>query len=404
MSQALAKRQETQLVSGFVRNAVELTAKLEEYSKSVNLVTPATSVASIPEGCEVAISAIQIDPDPKSGGDVYEVGGGKLGLSKYALDRISNAAGISWDAHQSRRLDDARDPHYCHYKAVGVYRHFDGTEVQLQGEKEMDLREGSAQVQALWERYESGLAKFKAGQQKYPPKDPTAQIREMRLHILAHAESKAKLRAIRSMGIKTAYTAEELKKPFMVARLMWTGQSQDPALRAEAFRMRGMQMMGGMRAMYGAPVAPPPGPALMPAAPAPMLSAPPVGSVPLDDDDYAPEPEPEPAHQPTPKRSSQPRTPAPAANAVWPWEAKKYGDPAKGTPLTEIDDRQLEYLVKYCERKAAEGGKFAGRDAALGAAAADVLRFRSQPAQQTIDASAEPIGDGYDRGDDPDKY
>lgn len=54
----------------------------------------------------------------------------------------------------------------------------------------MDLRDGSPQIEALYARAQGGR------------KDPTNQIREMRLHIMAHAESKARLRAIRSIGVR----------------------------------------------------------------------------------------------------------------------------------------------------------------------------------------------------------
>jgi hypothetical protein len=39
--------------------------------------------------------------------------------------------------------------------AVGTVRHFDGSEKTIQGTKEVDLRDGSPQVEALWSRYRS---------------------------------------------------------------------------------------------------------------------------------------------------------------------------------------------------------------------------------------------------------
>src|SRR6185295_13684583 len=151
------------------------------------------------------------------------------------------------------------------------------------GEKEMDLREGSAQVQALWDRYKAKKAAFERKGWK-TPNEPTGQIREMRLHILGHAETKAQLRAIRSLGIKTSYTVEELRKPFVVARLMWTGQTDDPQLRGIFAEKIADSMLSGRRALFGQG-----GESFAPnrSGPAPLklAGAPPVGSVALDEDD-----------------------------------------------------------------------------------------------------------------------
>ena len=131
------------------------------------------------------------------------------------------------------------------YTAVGYVRNFDGTPREIFGTKEMDLREGSAQVEALVERAQGQKAD---GTDR---KDPKKQIREMRLHLLSHAETKAKLRAIRSLGIKSGYTEEELRKPFAVARVMWTGRTDDPELRRMFAEKTADAMLGGITSLYG---------------------------------------------------------------------------------------------------------------------------------------------------------
>jgi hypothetical protein len=374
----LAKRQETGIATGYQRDAAKITQHLSTASEKYHLVAPATAIASVPEGCEVAISQIQIDADPRNG-EVYDVGMGKFGLGKSALDRVAAAAGVTWDAHQSRRLDDGRDPRYCSWLAVGTYRHFDGTEVQIMGTKEMDLRPNSPQVEALEQR---AAAKNKSAD---------GQIREMRLHIAAHAETKARLRAIRSLGIRTAYTREELGKPFVVAKLMWTGATDDPTLRTEAFRMRAAAMMGGMRTLYG------PGPqvALPAASPAPPITS--VAHYYDDDDDEAQEAPQLPVRNPPPKRDSSPRQ-QPSGGGMWPWAAKKEGDPEKGTALSDVETPALERLISYYEKNPGDE-RWAARNAALADEARSVIASRSsEPARA-------PIGDGYDdRGDNPDNY
>jgi hypothetical protein len=184
------------------------------------------------------------------------LGGGKVGLSGVTISKIGNAAGADWDPDKSGRLDNGSDPHYCHYRAVGYVRNFDGSKRTIDGEVEIDAREGSPQLDEI-------TAKAKGGN-----RDPKSQILELRKFILRHAESKAKNRAIAyGCGLKRSYNPEELKKPFAVCRLMFTGQSDDPAERKMFAEKTADAMIGGMASMYGKP---PPQP-----APAPHMSQPP---------------------------------------------------------------------------------------------------------------------------------
>jgi hypothetical protein len=119
------------------------------------------------------------------------------------------------------------------------------------GEVEIDMREGSPQIEAMKARAKDGA-------------NIESQIRDTRLFLLRHAETKAKLRAIADMGVKRSYTAQELSKPFAIARVMFTGKTQDPELRRMFASKIADSMLGGHRALYGG----------VPATQAPALSAP----------------------------------------------------------------------------------------------------------------------------------
>jgi hypothetical protein len=295
---------------------------LQKAASEAHLVAPATDCGTIPEGCDVAVSLVWVDPNTKADGpgDVYDVGG-KCGLAKATLDRIAGAAAITWDSRKSGRLDDGRDPYYAMFQAVGYIRNFDGSLREIFGTKEMDLREGSAQLEALWDRYAAKKKRFDAGQDRYEPKSPEGQIREMRLHILAHAETKARLRAVRSIGIKAAYSPAELAKPFAVARLMFTGRTNDPELKRIFAEKQADAMLGGLANLYGGgqpPALVGPQADRTPALPARVISAPPLGSVrePLDDGDEEYDTrgaeEPAPAEPPTKQPAQQQAATPPA--------------------------------------------------------------------------------------------
>jgi hypothetical protein len=281
-STALATRGSDKLAGSFHDTNAAAEA-LREAAAQFHLVSPATHCGAIPEGCGVAISMVHVNPDDsKDGpGEVYGLSGGKVGLSGTTLKKIGAAAAIDWNMAQSGRLDDGRDPHYCHFRAVGTVMNFDGSRRTISGEVEIDARDGSPQLEEI----KSKAASRDRGD------GGESQIRELRKFLLRHAETKAKLRAIADMGVKRSYTKVELQKPFAVARLMWTGQTKDPELKKLFAAKQFDAMVGGGQQLYGrdATLVGPQanrGPAL----PAATHAPPPIGSVrePLDDveDDY----------------------------------------------------------------------------------------------------------------------
>lgn len=333
--------------------ASEINGRFRRALEAAHLVSPSTSVGSLPEGCEIAISQIFADVE----NETYDVGG-KRALSKVVLERIAAALGLSWDGIASGRLDDASDHHYCHWRAVGTYRAFDGQRQAIVAEKEMDLRDGSAQIDALWQRYEA--------KRRTDPRvrSPENQIREMRLHIAAHAETKARLRAVRSLGIRTAYKREELSRPFIVARIMFTGRTDDPELRRTFSEMTASSFLGARQALYG----PQPAASAARAAPAPRLPPPPpVGTVPVSVDDYGADPAP-----PIDAVSS----PADAGGA----RAAAFtipGGRAKGTPISDAEATDLEYWAKRLGADLDAGSsRFPDRDRRLHAAILSELSKR----------------------------
>lgn len=242
------QRAPVQSLGSSMNNPAALTAHLTQLSQNHHVVSPATTIDLLPPGCGVAVNYVLVDTDVKNG-EVYKLSD-KLGLSGTTLAKIAAAAGVDWDASQSGRLDNGSDPHYCHFRAVGHVRNFDGSVRTLTGEVEIDARDGSPQIDEIRQK----------AAKRNPPADGSAQILELRKFLLRHAESKAKNRAIASMGVKRSYNPAELTKPFAVCRLMWTGETPDPELKRLFAEKTADMMLSGMGAMYGRP-APQPAPA-----------------------------------------------------------------------------------------------------------------------------------------------
>lgn len=346
---ALAKRLPEGMVGSYT-TANAINARLADAAEQAHLVSPMTSVGALPPGWAVAITSVLIDTE----NETYPTGGGKRGLAKVALDRISSAAGISW-VH-SQRVDDGSHPHFCAWRVVGSVRNFDGTSREIVGSKTMDLRDGSETAAQLG----------------------TKELAQMRRFICEHAESKARLRAVRAIGVATGYTQKDLQKPFVIAQLMFTGRVQgDPELeRALALRLADAAL-GGRQSLYGSASTPAPR-ALEAPPPAPRLAPPPpVGSVPADEDDDLPESwGGAPARaQRQPERTQEParqREPGDDDEHVEPPQRQRAsgltipGGREKGTPIEEASESTLQWwATKIAENLDAGDSRYPDRDQRL---------------------------------------
>lgn len=234
--QAPQQRNPLDGITGSFNDPNALGDALRRAQQSCNLVGPIT-VGALPMGCRVAMTAVLINPDPK-GGDIYDVGMGKFALSKSAIDRIANAAGVETPVSICKEYA----PNYCHWYVERSMYGLDGRPRRQSGTKILDLRPGS--------QYRKGLqAKAKAR-----GKEPDSQVNEILNQLGGHAETKARLRADRALlGLRT-YTADELRRPFVLASLMFTGESDDPATRAMFAQGIMNRMLGGSAALFGAQV------------------------------------------------------------------------------------------------------------------------------------------------------
>lgn len=272
---ALARPFDSKRFSGPQTDAATASALMREAAENWNFISPAPSVAAIPEGCALAFSAVVIDAKH----DTYPIpGGSKVGLGKPALDRIKGALGVKPIPQQCGQIDDGSDQWFVHYVWNGYYRDLDGTIVPLIGEKKLDLREGSALV--------TNLRRIAAKRGR----DATDEIAQMRSFILEHASTKARLRAIRSLGIKTSYEPIELAKPFVAVRLSFTGNFQDPDARAHYQRRLTDSFMDDTSAAFGGRALPAPGSgtpatALPDSTPVRRLPPPPVAQSTVDPED-----------------------------------------------------------------------------------------------------------------------
>jgi len=240
------------LSTGGVFDAVDQLAQaIKTLGEKYNLVIPGGALGNkFPLLQSAGISFVFIDPEHES----YRIQGtSKLGIGKTGLDRISSAAGVRWDPNLCGQIDDGKNQNFVEYRAAGPVLQLDGTERMLHATKRIDLRAERGTPVETWGNDAQEIARVAAKDknEKGESRDPWPQIIQARQHILGLAESKAKNRAIRSLGIRTAYEPAELARGFAVVRIQFTGRSEDPEIEYQVSMMIAERALSSASRLYG---------------------------------------------------------------------------------------------------------------------------------------------------------
>ncbi len=246
---ALARVEQT--AGQMIRDPQTLAARIRAWQQDAHVLTPAIQVSSIAPGHAVNVAVVVLDAhidDRGFGTDTYGntafLKGEERALSKVALVKIAQAAGISWVPEYTGRVDDRKTPNLWEYRAVGVYTAFDGQIQTIEGTVEIDLRDGSPQIGGWTPEAWAQIVEAN----KRLPKDKQTwniggwsdkRVLQARQFGLRLAEAKAMNAAIRSLGLRQKYSARELEKPFVVLRTSYVPDMSDPAER-QAWRERAL--------------------------------------------------------------------------------------------------------------------------------------------------------------------
>ena len=203
-----------------------------------NMLLPTQILSEVPAMHKITIEYEKIDPKPEKG-DVYPKGSGdadkgKFILSKQALMRLCACAGIEWNWAWCKRTDDSSDRDYIAYRMVGAVRKLDGTWYPLQGQYDIDFGVEEDELKDLFTQKSRNWNKSQEQKDAYVRDMARKELLRKRKHKLALCETGAMLRAIRGLlVIRNSYTVEELEKPFVIARLAFQPDYNDPEIRRE---------------------------------------------------------------------------------------------------------------------------------------------------------------------------
>lgn len=211
-----------------ITSPTQFEQAIAKWQGNFNLLSPFTRITGLAVQHGIIASVVKINANPVKGGpgEVYDglpfLNDGEVAIAKIGLRKIAEGAGISIT---TQRVDPYTIPNYWSFKAIATYRGIDGTIVTREATAEWDLRDGSPRLNG-WK---------------------PAQISEGRKNGLRNAETRAINAAIREFGIKQKYHQRELAKPFLVLRVAFQPDMNDPEQR----RVVAENAMRGTSTLYG---------------------------------------------------------------------------------------------------------------------------------------------------------
>ena len=237
---------------------IELNKQLEIYkTQGANILMPSIKIEGLSEFHAPVIETVMLSANLNDG-DVYphsneeDQSKQKFRLTKQALMKLSVCAGIIWSVSETRRVDDGRNRDYCCYQAVGGVKKADGTPVFFKAQYDMDFEVLEDELRELYlSKTKSKYMRDKSDKEKTDYVDFCLRrdVLQKRKHKIKLCEAGAMNRVIREiLALKNAYTAVELSKPFVMARIVFRPDYSDKEVKAKMHEAYIQSMTG----IYGA--------------------------------------------------------------------------------------------------------------------------------------------------------
>lgn len=262
-------------------------AEIQQKYQGCNLLVPTASEAQLNPYYKLTVMEVRADLSENSG-DIFPLGKAKRGNdwvetfspAKPLLMKLAAAAGIQFDpnntygtmlgkncykakAYGAMRMPDGTGKTHCDEKVINLddeedrFR-LDSMDKSIQGITDPKAAEEASKLFKgeffdTTNKYGKPVRGYKIAdcdRQKYIDRSVLVNMTLLRKTAAEKAMTGAILRVIRALiGMKGAYTMDELRKPFAVARATFSPDYSDPAVRNAmlAYGMNSMSNMFGSR-------------------------------------------------------------------------------------------------------------------------------------------------------------
>ena len=220
----------------------DITKELQKAKDAgANLLLPSTEIGELSDWHTPVIDKVYLSSKPDDG-DVYPAGQAgqddsgtkKFRLAAQGLRKLSVCAGLIWHPWETRRIDDMKNRDYVAFQAVGGIRKADGQPVWWKGSYDLDFEIVEEELRDQYSAKCANWDKTEEHKQAYVDRNVRRDMLFKRKHRTKLCESGAMNRVIRSiLGLKNAYTVEELAKPFVMLRIVLRPDFTDKDVRAK---------------------------------------------------------------------------------------------------------------------------------------------------------------------------
>jgi len=224
-----------------VQKSVE--KELAEYKEqNANILGPSTRMDGLSEFHKVIVDSVSLSINPVDG-DIYKHKDGygdapaQYIIAGQGLQRLAVCAGVVWNPIETKATSISQK--YVAYNAVGCIRKADGTPVCFQAEYDVDidvvedeLRDQFKDKKKKWEEKPWFQKLSPESREDYIESAIRKELNFKKKHKTKIAATGAKNRVVRALlGVKKTYTIAELKKPFVMPRVILQPDYSDPEVK-----------------------------------------------------------------------------------------------------------------------------------------------------------------------------
>jgi hypothetical protein len=211
-----------------------------------NLLLPTKTIQEISEFHKLQLDEVQLSIEDRDAyaQDSWKDDPQEWALSKRGLMKLAQCAGIVFDPVHSKRVDKMTDKMYVSYQSCGALQKPDGTWLPLVKEYEYDLEVVEEEIRELKTAQANKRFNDEAKKEKWIEDQVRRDMLKKRRFKVMLAETGAMNRVIRALlTIKDTYTRAELARPFVVPRIVFAPDVNDPQIRAALLQtsMRSLQ-------------------------------------------------------------------------------------------------------------------------------------------------------------------
>jgi hypothetical protein len=236
-------KMDTQKGENTMSNKTSIEKELANYKKQkVNMLGPSINLEELSQFHKIVFDSVTLSTEADVGDayrykDAYKGKPAQYIITGAGLQKLAVVAGVRWNPVETKITSISH--RYVAYAAVGCIRRIDGTSACYKAESDIDIDVVTDEIEESFKVKRKKWAEDKwfqkmgpEGQNDYVEAAKKKECNFRKKHKTKIAATDARSRVLRPLlMLKKTYTAEELKQPFVMARVILSPDYSDPTVR-----------------------------------------------------------------------------------------------------------------------------------------------------------------------------